>query len=540
MLKFAAVPSALVLLTVLLSSCGSQTTVPSAVDTSSSLTDQSLNSSTADAWRQQVIYLALPDRFSNGNTANDNAGAANCFDPANPNKFHGGDLAGVQNKLSYIQDLGATAVWLTPVYTQVGVVGTSCGYHGYWPNYTNPANTNVEPKLGSNADLTNLINTLHSSTYNMKFVMDMVVNHAGYNAAIASSNPSWFHSDCQGNDILCPLAGLPDFRQEDPAVATYLTNASKAWVSAFPIDSIRMDTIKHVPLSYWQNSWVPGVNAARAGMFLFGEAFLDSNASQLKPFLDAGFDSTFNFPMRKALVDSIGTAGSLNILASSVQDTVSTLGIDRALLQVTLLDNHDVPRFLNAPGMGVPEVEIRRRYNMSMVALMSLPGIPQIYYGNELGVYGGNDPDNRKDMPSWAWTDAGRNSTQSGYLGSGNPKTTFDFVKKLIGVRKANPGLWKGGYAEMWRPNGGANVYAFYRGSGTNRFIVVMNNGTIPSGNIPLNIGANTGIPAADRTAMSNATFSDQAGYCAAATITSSGGTLNVNLPGQCAAIYKL
>jgi alpha-amylase len=233
----------------------------------------------------------------------------------------------------------------------------------------------------------------------------------------------------------------------------------------------------------------------------------------------------------------------VDILAGRVADYVGTLGLDRALMTVNLLDNHDVQRFVNEPGFGVSEPDIRRRYKLAISALMTLPGIPQIYYGNELGVYGGNDPDNRKDMPSWAWTDAGRNAPQSGYLGGSSgdntPKATYDFVKRMIGVRKNNAALWKGYYAEMWRQNGGANVYAFYRGSGTNRFVVVFNNGTLSSGNIGIPISANTGINQTDRTALQNATFDDQAGYCATATITASNGTLNVNLPGQCVAVYK-
>jgi len=530
----------------LLSACGSLNTVAPATPAPSSeatlLQSQSVSSVNADTWRKQIIYLVMTDRFSNGNTANDGLGQPNCLDTANGNKFHGGDLAGLQAKLPYIKALGATAVWVTPVYKQVGIVGTSCGYHGYWPDYTNPSSSAIEPKLGSSSDLTNLIGAVHSSTNNMKFILDMVVNHAGYNASVVASNPSWFHSACSGDDIVCPLAGLPDFRQEDSSVATYLTNLSKNWASSYALDSIRMDTVKHAPLSYWQNSWIPGVNAARPGMFLLGEAFLDGSAGQLKPFYDAGFDSTFNFPLRSSLVRTFGKGGSVDDLAAKVSDYVGTLGLDRALLTVNLLDNHDVGRFVNEPGFGVSEADIRRRYSMGLTSLFTLPGIPQIYYGDELGVYGGNDPDNRKDMPSWAWTDAGRNAAQGGYLGAGNPKTTFDLTQRLAAMRTNNPALWKGYYAEMWRQNGsGANVYAFFRGSGTNRFIVLVNNGSTASGTIGFPIVANTGISQADRDAMKSDTFDEQTGWCSSGlgTTTANGSSLSVNIPGQCVLVYK-
>lgn len=512
---------------------------PGTVSSSGGVQAQAISGSAIDAWRQQVIYLVMPDRFSNGNTSNDALGQPNCFDPASPTKFHGGDLQGLRNRLGYIRDLGATAVWTTPVYKQVGIVnGNSCGYHGYWPDYTNPNDTAIEPKLGTGADLTGLISDLKAG--GQKYMMDMVVNHAGYGARIVSQNPSWFHSNCTGDDIVCPLAGLPDFRQEDSAVATYLTNLSKTWVTNYAVDAIRMDTVKHVPNSYWQNSWVPGVLASRPNTFLLGEAFLSGSASQLKPFLDAGFDSTFNFPLRQALVDSVGKGGSLDRVAGSMQDTVGTLGLDRTLLQVNLLDNHDVPRFVNEPGTGVAESEIRARYGNALGLLMTLPGIPQLYYGNELGMYGANDPDNRRDMPGWAWTDAGRSATQANFVaGGGTPKNTYDLTKKLVGIRTANPGLWKGGYAELWRPNGGQNVYAFYRGSGANRVVVIVNTSG-SAATVNLDIQGNAGISAADKSALSNGTvFNDLLAEGAPSSATVASGKLPVTIGAGRMGIYR-
>ncbi|WP_174368015.1 alpha-amylase family glycosyl hydrolase [Deinococcus sp. JMULE3] len=529
----------------LLSACSSAPTpaldgtVSNANGSSQPVSAQAISGTNIDAWRQQVIYLVMPDRFSNGTTSNDGLGQPNCFDPASPTKFHGGDLQGLRNKLGYIRDLGATAVWTTPVYKQVGIVnGNSCGYHGYWPDYTNPNDTAIEPKFGTSADLTGLISDLKAG--GQKYMMDMVVNHAGYGARITTQNPSWFHSNCTGDEIVCPLAGLPDFRQEDSAVATYLTNLSKTWVTNYAVDAIRMDTVKHVPNTYWQNSWVPGVLAARPNTFLLGEAFLSGSASQLKPFLDAGFDSTFNFPLRQALVDSVGRGGSLDRVAGSMQDTLGTLGLDRTLLQVNLLDNHDVPRFVNEPGSAVAETEIRARYGNAMGLLMTLPGIPQVYYGNELGMYGGNDPDNRRDMPAWAWTDTGRNATQATFVaGGGTPKVTYDLTKKLIGIRKGNAALWKGNYAEMWRPNGGQNVYAFYRGSGTNRVIVVVNTSG-SAATVNLDIQGNAGISATDKSALSNGTvFNDLLAEGAPASATVASGKLPVTIGAGRMGIYR-
>lgn len=535
----------LALLTLSLAACSQQ--LPEAsLSEQTSVKPQTISGTAIDDWRKQVIYLLFTDRFYNGNTANDNSGSANCFDPANARKFHGGDLAGLQSKLSYIKDLGATAIWTTPVYEQVGQQSDgSCGYHGYWPKYSYPGNINIEPKLGTGTDLTNLVNTMHNSTYNMKYIMDMVVNHAGVGAPIVSQQPGWIHppkpqcATLGDPDIYCDLYALPDFAQENSAAATYLTNLSKQWVTTYNVDSIRMDTARHVPNSYWSGSWVPGINAAKSNVFTFAEAFYDQNPSDLTQFMDAGFDSVINFPLRKAFVDSIAKAGSLDILATKINSYYTTWGMNRSLLTINLLDNHDVQRFINEPGFGVAESDIRKRYLLALGSLFTVPGIPQIYYGNEIGMYGASDPDNRRDMPSWAWTDSGRNTGGTGFLaGGGTPKNTYDYLKKLVSVRTSNEALWKGYYTELWRPNGGQNVMAYYRGSGTNRVIVVLNTSTTTANiNVPIQT---SGISATDKSALTNGTvFTDQLGYGAPATATVTSGNLPVSIPAQSMAIYK-
>ncbi len=490
-------------------------------------------------WRKQVIYLSMPDRFFNGSASNDNLGAANCYDPANTQKFHGGDWAGLRQKIAYLKDLGATALWVTPANKQVGNVNNSfgfCGYHGYWASLANPDDGALEPKMGTAADLNGLITDLHNN--NMKFILDVVVNHAGYNAPITSSNPTWFQTGPCPDDITCPLAGLPDFKHQDTNAATYLTNMSKGWAQRHALDGIRMDTVKHVLPSYFQNSWVPGIRSVKNNMFLVGELLDAGSLSRYTTYLNTGFDSMFNFYLRSALVDTFAKAGSVDGLAARVQDTITTFGLNQALLMTNLLDNHDVPRFTNEPGFGVAEADIRARHNLGLSALFTLPGIPQIYYGNEIGMYGGTDPDNRKDMPTWAFDNATRASASTGTLTMSNPNLTYNHLKKLGQIRAGTPALYDGYYAEMWRQNGsGANVYAFYRGSGSSRVIVAFNNGTAASGNIALDIQANTGINAADRTALTNGTVFTDA--IAGGTATVAAGKLTINIPAQTAVIYR-
>ncbi len=489
----------------------------------------------ASLWRKQLIYLSLPDRFYNGNAANDNLGVAGCLDAANPQKFHGGDWAGLRQKIAYLKDLGATALWVTPANKQIGIINNSCGYHGYWANLASPDDAALEPKMGTSSDLTGLVSDLHAN--NMKFILDMVVNHAGYNASVTTQQPTWFQTGPCPDDITCPLAGLPDFKHQDANVATYLTNLSKGWTSRFALDGIRMDTVKHVIPSYFQNSWVPGVRSVKSDLFLVGELLDTGSLSRYQTYLNTGFDSMFNFYLRDSLVNGFAKAGSLDSVAARVQDTITTLGINQTLMMTNLLDNHDLPRFTNEPGFGVSETDIRNRYHLGLTALFTLPGIPQLYYGNELGMYGGSDPDNRKDMPSWAWTDASRASAVPNGLTISSPNLTYNRTKLLAQIRASTPALYDGYYSEMWRPNGSStNVYAFYRGSGSSRVIVVFNNGTQVA-NVSLNIQANTGISTADRAALTNGTVFTDAIAGGSSTVAS--GALSVSIPAQTAAIYR-
>ena len=139
-------------------------------------------------FRGDVIYLMLLDRFADGDPTNNRAGQAGCYDPDEPDRYHGGDLTGLKNRLDYLQELGVTAVWTTPVYRQ-----THCGYHGYWPAYDSSGDVDIEATFGNSGELTALIEELHAR--DMRFILDVIVNHAGYGAPIVESKPQWFHTD---------------------------------------------------------------------------------------------------------------------------------------------------------------------------------------------------------------------------------------------------------------------------------------------------------------------------------------------------------
>jgi len=505
---------------------------------------------------QQVIYLVMTDRFCNGDPNNDALGGPGENDPSGKNlrKFHGGDLVGVEKRLDYLKKLGVNTIWITPVYKQVNKLkNDATGYHGYWPDFSDPDDSAIDPRVGTKRELRDLIAALHKQ--NMRFILDKVVNHAGYDARITKQQPQWFHADrpMDPNDIITsPLAGLPDFKQEDIMVADYLTAMSRRWTKEFQLDGIRMDTAKHVPLAYFRDRWIPAVRQERPKLFLIAEVMNGpgeyASVKSLRKFLDAGFDSAFNFWLRDALVTSLGHGGSLNSVASVTAETWNELGEDRALLITNLLDNHDVKRFTNEPGPGVSEPEIQRRYHAGLVLLFTLPGIPQLYYGDELGMYGDQDPDNRRSMPCWAWTAEDRKRPRADRdpvdprLCLPEPDASFNRCRSLLALRKNNPALQSGYYVELWRPAGGQNVYAFFRGAKESRIVVLLNDSGQPFGPLGVPLQGNANLRPADKNAFKDGAILerliDQNG--APETVQVSEGKLVVTLPAKSAGVYRL
>ena len=179
----------------------------------------------------------------------------------------------------------------------------------------------------------------------------------------------------------------------------------------------------------------------------------------------------------------------------------------------------------------MPEDEIRRRLLLALDLIFTLPGIPQLYYGDELGMYGGGDPDNRRDLPAWASDPTARAQPHPGVAVAGSA-IVYARVQKLSSLRRSVPALADGEYRELWRQNGAANpnVLAFSRGSGADLRIVVISNGARNTGTMSIPVH---GI--ADGT-----TLVDELGDGAPAAVTITGGKLVVDLPARSAAIYRI
>jgi len=445
-----------------------------------------------DDWQDRIIYFALLDRFENGDQANDKAhGDPECNNAEDAHAYQGGDLAGLQQRIDSIAKLGANAIWITPLYKGVPQkVGANCGFPGYWAAFSDPYEFELDPRFGTDEEFDEVLTAAHAR--GIAVILDMVVNHAGYDAPLVEQRPEWFHDPrtslkLGSPEIFAPLAGLPDFNQRNPEAAEYLLDLHTQWVGRFKFDGIRMDTVKHVEPWYFRY-WINGIKASRPDLFIFGE-LLDESYAGYGQYLDAGFAGLFNFPLRRSLIDTFARGGSVDVAASRAQEMISLFGQRQSRLMVTLLDNHDVPRFMEEfPAEMSPET-VHERYKLALTALLTLPGIPQLTYGNEVGMYGGADPDNRRMMPDWAFEPDFDEPNHSGFVHQ--PGAVWAHLQRLIELRRQFPALARGDYEEIWRQSDAEspNVWAFVRKieePDTGTILVVLNNGDKPSGPLRL------------------------------------------------------
>jgi alpha-amylase len=427
-------------------------------------------------WQDETIYMVLTDRFHNGDRTND-AGA----DPSDPNRFHGGDWQGIIDKLDYLKGTGATALWISPVQEQVRDFFGMDGYHGYWARDF----YKTEPSFGSLDKLRELVDKAHER--GMKVMVDLALNHTGYGAPMATDPAyhDWFHH--VGNIKFLSrwwmehgeLHGLPDFAQEKPKVARWLIDMSKWWIDQTGIDGFRLDAVRHVPLKFWKQFSSEIHQHAGDNFMLLGEIY-DYSTKRTSVWAGPGkLDSVFDFPLNTALRNSVGsnetyglwknvkyfvthiwTHGGEAIRRIKGQGDGDMRRISKVLqkderyaqpeLLVTMLDNHDMPRFLSAAG---PNGE--QKLKLAMDLLFTLRGIPSVYYGTETGMTGFEPHESRSDM----------NFDSSPHL--------REHFSKLAAVRAGSEALRRGDYRELSVDRA---VLAFARRSPSQLAIVVANN----------------------------------------------------------------
>ena len=442
-----------------------------------------------------VIYLIMPDRFSDGDPANnDPAESAGLYSRANPRAYHGGDIRGVRNRIPYLKNLGVTAVWMTPVYDNTSRAKdfdwgkNVTDYHGYGAiNFYR-----VEEHLGTLDEFKALVASAHSA--GLKIIQDQVANHTGpdhpWNRV--QPRPGWLNGtrDKHLNNVFdikaltearpdreryeATLRGwfadaLPDINQDDAESARYVIQNAVWWVETTGLDGIRQDTLPYAPRRFWAD-WNLALRRAFPRLTVVGEVY-DSRPDVTSFFqggrkqfdgVDTRLHTVFDFPSYYAMREVFIKDGPMQKLADVIAGD-SLYPNPRVL--VTFLGNHDVKRFMSEEGASPA------RLMRAFVYLLTMRGTPQLYYGDELGLEGGDDPDNRRDFPGGfpgdardAFTDRGRTERE---------REIYNHVSALLRFRAARPAL-RGG--EMRVLQASEATLAYMRERAGDRVIVVFNN----------------------------------------------------------------
>ncbi|MBW2522754.1 MAG: hypothetical protein JRI23_01200 [Deltaproteobacteria bacterium] len=376
-------------------------------------------------WRDAILYQVMVDRFRGD-------GGTTLSAPASPGGRAGGTLDGVTAELERgaLDELGVTALWLSPVYLnpdaeRVGIDGHPYeGYHGYWPLDSRA----VDPRLGGEAGLEALIDAAHRR--GIRVLLDLVPNHLYEENPRYLDHPSdgWFNEPCVCGQTACPWGShiqscwftsyLPDFRFQNAEVMRLAVDDATWWAHRFDIDGVRVDAVPMMPRATTRRI-AHGLRTATfppSETLLLGEVYTGPGTTgleQLRRHLGpAGFDSLFDFPLAWALRDAIGSGeGSFDTVEEVLSYGEIAFAGSGAVLGL-MLDNHDTPRFVSLahgdahgdpwdePAVQPTDAEPYQRLRIAYAVLFTLPGMPVLFQGDEVGLAGAGDPDNRRVMPS--------------------------------------------------------------------------------------------------------------------------------------------
>ena len=448
---------------------------------------------------KDLIYLILPDRFSNSDPTNDKFAdmADKDSDRNNPFLRHGGDLQGITNHLEYLRDLGVTTLWLNPVVennqpqTNEGGVMRSA-YHGY--GFTD--HYNVDRRLGGNAAYKRMVESAHAN--GLKVIQDAVYNHVGINHWILKDMPmkDWLHqwdtytntsyrdepvvdfvhgnpSDfkVQQNGWFVPF--LPDLNHHNPFVANYLIQHALWTVEYFGIDGWRIDTYQYNDLEF-MNRCNKALLDEYPKMFITGENSVHSVVSQayyarnnlyvpFKSNLPSPNDFVLFHEMAPALTEGFDWGKGFNRLYSTLAEDMV---YEDPSLNMTFLDNHDENRFFSMIK------EDMNRYKQGIGFLLTTRGTPSLYYGTEILMKNYKNPSDaevRRDFPG-GW----KEDTKNKFLAkdrTAQENEAFDFVKKLAQYRKTSTPLQTGKLTQYLPING---IYVYFRHNPEGSVMVIM------------------------------------------------------------------
>lgn len=443
----------------------------------------------------QVIYLVMVDRFARGRGPDPTISGA--LQPAAARGYHGGDFLGIRQHLDYFRRLGVGAIWLTPIYDN----GPPQDYHGY----SAINEYRVENHFGNLASLRALVAAAHRR--GLRVIQDQVANHTGpENPWVRDPpEPDWFHGSVSDPPVAsfdyAPLADpyaspamrravtdgwfagiLPDLNQSNPDVARFDIQNSLWWLGETGMDGIREDTFPMVPCRFWRR-WDRALQRAFPRVRMVGEVF------DHRPWVTAYFErdctapagaaaaaandplTVFDYPLYFAIRKVFAQGGTFAAIAQVLAQDRLYRHPDRL---VTFLGDHDVPRFLTAAGGPAPAAV--RKLQLAFAFLLTMRGEPMIYYGDEIGMTGGKDPNNRHNFPGGfpgsrpdAFTAAGRTPEQN---------QIWSTVHRLLRLRAQSPPLRHGQLRLLLVAQ---HQFAFWRRVGGQAALVIFNTAQHPA-----------------------------------------------------------
>lgn len=436
-------------------------------------------------FRQETIYFIVVDRFHDGDAENSEGPNPELYDPSGEDwgKYWGGDLQGIIDKLDYLQGLGVTALWLTPLFEQVEdlFVGNAA-IHGYWTKDFKRINPRFL-KQGENPSLNQtqetrdttfdrLVEELHKRK--MKLILDIVCNHSNPDfsgrkgelyddgvkiADFNNDERNWYHHygevtnwEDEWQVQNCELAGLATFNENNSEYREYIKAAIKQWLDR-GVDALRVDTVKHMPIWFWQE-FTGDMYKHRPDVFIFGEwIYSHPSDSRSVEFANCSGMSMLDFGLCVAIRSALaqGAEGGFHLIQEVLDQDHQ---YNSATELVTFIDNHDMPRFQSLN----PDPDMLR---VAIALVMTTRGIPCLYYGTEQYLHndtdGGNDPYNRPMMEQWD-TDT----------------EIYRYVRLLSGVRRLNPAISLG---SQWQKYITPDVYCYVRRYRDSRCFVALNRG---------------------------------------------------------------
>ena len=375
-------------------------------------------------WDESVIYFMVTDRFFDGNESNNTASGAKTYGKDNAGLYHGGDFAGITQKLDYLEDLGINTIWITPIVENIpGVTVTDTGkedvpynaaYHGYWASDF----TKLNPTLGTEEEFQTLIDQAHSR--GIRIMVDIVVNHAGYDTEFGNMIRSG-DDVVSGSDQKDSLSNLPDFRTEDPAVSAQLVEWQTQWVKDFGIDYFRVDTVKHVE----NDTWAELKNALTEtdpNFKMIGEYAGGGYASNGNTLGTGEMDSDLDFDFNDQAANFVkGNISSVeNFLASR------NSALNNTYMTGQFLGSHDEDGFKQKLLDGGMKEDAATAASMVAASLqITAKGQPVIYYGEEIGLTGLNNYPYQTNRYDFDWSMVN------------NDNKTYQHYKKMLSIRNA-------------------------------------------------------------------------------------------------------